>query len=270
MPDANILAALNNDNIKVGKLVHEYLAAQSLKIIPQAPFGDAITDYVEEKDKFGMDTFVSETLRTQVEQMLKMVEDEDVDLEPFMEDIRARQEAAWAAGHRRQSQKNGGLNPKPADWNDEFGLWEDQPGAYEEEEKNGDEEDHDQDDDAASFISATKKKTAARRAPAKKAAAKPKAPTKARTTAKAPTKAPSRGRKKVAEPSDDEDDDVIILDESPAPKAQPTRAAAARGRQTQLNFTQSQAKTFAKELSDDEISDDEDAFEPAVPAKRRK
>lgn len=267
MPDEAVLAALDSDNVKVGKLVHEYLSAQSLKIIPQAPFGDAITQYVEKDDKNIMDTFVEEELANQVKEMMVVQMDEDEeDLEPFMEEIRAKQEATFAAGLRKKSKKKGKLRPKPDDWNDALGAWEDQPGAF--EENNTVRQEDDDEDDGASLLSATAKKPAGKKAPVKKAPAKPKAPPKTKPPAK--TKAPAKGRKKIAEPSDDEDDDVVMLGEAPTPKAQPKRAAATKGRQTQLTFTQSQAKSRAsRELSDDEISDDDDAFEAMSSKKRR-
>lgn len=269
MPNEAILAALDSDNVKVGKLVHEYLSAQSLKIIPQAPFGDAITQYVEKDDKNIMDTFVEEELANQVKEMMVVQMDEDEeDLEPFMEEIRAKQEATFAAGLRKKSKKKGKLRPKPDDWNDALGAWEDQPGAF--EETNGVvRDDDDDDDDGTSMIAASTKKPAAKKAPAKRAPSKPKAPPKEKAPAK--SKAPARGRKKVAEPSDDEDDDVVMLDEAPPPKAQPKRAAATKGRQTQLTFTQSQAKSQpSRKLSFDEISDDDDDAFEAMPSKKRK
>jgi double-strand break repair protein MRE11 len=55
-----------------------------------------------------------------------------------------------------------------------------------------------------------------------------------------------------------------------ASKSMPKRAAATRGRQTQLTFTQpSQAASVAQELSDDEISDD-DAFNPTPASSSRR
>lgn len=272
MPDDKVLADINNGNIKVGKLVHEYLAAQALKIFPQAPFGDAITEYVERNDKHVMDTFVEDTLKTQFEEMLAQLnekDEEEADLEELMDEIRAKQEEAHAAGQWKRPKKKGKLRLKPSGWDSDVvgAHWEDQPGAFDMDSVEVEDDSEVDDEDGASVVSAAKKKPAGKRAPAKKAPAKAKAPTKTKT--KTAAKTPARGRKKFAEPSDDEDDDVVMLD-SPPPKAQPKRAAAAKGRQTQLNFTQSQAKTStARELSDDEISDDDEAFDPAPSTKRR-
>ncbi|KAH6713827.1 Metallo-dependent phosphatase-like protein [Leptodontidium sp. 2 PMI_412] len=281
MPDAEVLAAISNDSVKVGKLVHEFLAAQSLKILPQEPFGDAVTQFVEKDDKHAMDTFIVDSLASGVRDLMGLDDEED-DLEPAMERLREKQNADFKAGVKKPKRK-GILKPVPAGWDSDVdGEWADQPGSMVYIEDGEEDEDDTpkpaakrgakkaaaaSDDDNESVISTTTKKAPAKKAPAKRAPAKPKAAPKA--------KAPARGRKKVLEPSDDEDDDVIMLDDEPAPaKSQPKRAAAitSRGRQTQINFTQSQAKTqAAKELSDDEISDDDDdAFEPVASSSRRK
>jgi double-strand break repair protein MRE11 len=273
MPDEAVLAAQNNmDNIKVEKLVHDFLTAQSLKILPQEPFGDAVTQFVDKQDKFAMETFVTENLAVQVKQLLLTNEDsDDGELESNMDRIRTQQEELFKAGVLKRKSKQRKIKPRPQTWDsDEDGPWEEQPGAV---ELSGGEDGEDGEDaapagrgrkkatsllsdDDVSVVSSTMKKTAAKKAPAK---------------TKAPAKAPARGRKKaVTEPNDDEDNDsdVIMMDEAPAP-VKPKRTAAAKGRQTQLNFSQqTRPKTStAREWSDDEISDDDDAFEP-MPKKR--
>jgi double-strand break repair protein MRE11 len=268
------------DSVKVEKLVREYLGAQALKILPQAPFGDAIAQFVSNDDKHAMDTFIEESLSAQVKQILEFEQDDDeADLDPLMESIKAKQEALFADGKLKvKKTKKGNLRPRPETWDtDEDGEWADQPGAMIYDE-NQDSDDapvpkkrgkkaavaiSDEDDASVASIPVGKK-APAKKAPAKRAPAKPKAPAKTAAKApaksKAPAKAPAR-RNKVLDPSDDEDedDDVIMLDEAPPPpKAQPKRAAAARGRQTQLNFSQPKTQTqTARELSDDEISDDD-------------
>lgn len=286
MPEADVLDAINGENVKVSKLVHEFLSAQSLKIIPQAPFGDAVDQYVRTDDKHAMENFIEESLTLQVRDLLAQQgeDDDDADLDTQMEAIRAQQEALFANGTLKRAKRRGNLKPAPSNWDSDVdGEWEDQPGAFEYSEG---EEDAASvaasvavpaarrgkasvfSDDEGSVISTTSKKPAAKKAPAKKAPAKPRAPAK-----KVAPKAPARGKKKAATPSDDEDDDVVMLDEPPA-KSQPKRAAASRGKQTVLNFSQSQAKTKtetkAMELSDDEISDDDDAFQPMAASSSRR
>ena len=284
MPEESVLASMSIDNLKVEKLVREFLTAQSLKILPQAPFGDAVTQFVDKDDKHAMETFVSESLAMQLSGLLAQESESEDEIDNVMERIRAKAEADFASGLRKRPRKRGKPNPRPENWDSDMdGEWEDQPGAFEypgEEDDDNDNNDDDDDDghssrrgrvavsdDAASVGSAvTRKKAPAKNAPAKKAIAKPKATAKAK--AKPPAKTPVRGRKKVFEPGDDEDDDVIMLDdEPPPPKSQPKRVAA-KGRQTQLNFSQPLAKT-QMEQSDDEISDD-DAFEPVATSTRRR
>lgn len=282
MPEEGVLESLTAiDNVKVEKLVKEFLVAQSLKILPRTHFGAAVTEYVVKDDKHAMETFVEESLTVQVGQLLTIGEDEDndeKDLELEMDRIRVEQEERFNAGKYKKSNKSGKYKPRPDNWDsDDLGEWEDNPAAL---MFGGAEDDTvatttkrgrgaaaqaSDDDDDASVIS---QQPPAKKAPAKKAPTK-KAPAKLQTTAKAkaPTKAPARGRKKVVEISDDDEDDVIMQDDSPIrSKSQPKRAAATKGRQTTLNFTQSQAKTqtqTSKELSYDSISED-DAFEQMI------
>jgi double-strand break repair protein MRE11 len=225
-----------------------------------------------------MEMFVKDSLREQMKHLMSQDADDEGDMEDVMAKHRVRlDEAFQAAGgvSTKPKKPKSKLLPRPANWDsDEHGEWEDSLQAW----VSSDEEPPVPasrrgksalvgSDDDASVVSAPAAKT--RKTPAKKAPAKPRAPAKA----KAPAKATGRGKKNVAEPSDDEDDDLIMMDAPPAPKSQPKRAAAAKGRRTQtvLNFSQSQAKpSTARELSDDEISDDDDAFEPAASSSRRR
>lgn len=265
MPEAAAIAAMTTENVKVDKLVKEFLMAQTLKILPQTPFGDAVGQYVEKDDKHAMEQFVVDSLALQVQGMLDMEHNsEEEDLDPIMEQLRKNQEEAFASGARKRPKRQGKLRPRPPMWDSDVdGEWEDAVGAYEEEDD--DEPARNGSDDNGSMISAMPpgKRAPAKKAPAKKALAK-----------KAPAKTPARGRKKVVdpEPSDDEDmdDDVVMFDEPPPPaKSQPKRAVAAKGRQTQLNFSQPSKTQVSVELSDDEISDD-DAFEPVQSFSRRR
>jgi double-strand break repair protein MRE11 len=274
MPEESVLASMAIDNLRIEKLVHEFFQAQSLKILPQAPFGDAVSQFVEKDDKHALELFVNDSLSVQVKSLLDLEED-DVDLDEVMERIRAKQEEGFRAGTIRRARK-GKLKPRPHGWDSDLdGEWEDQPGAYEYSEVAEEDEGETpapptrrgrvvMSEEEDGLVMAPPKKVPAKRAPAKKASAK--APAK-----KAPARAPAKGRgKKAAVISDNEDEDIIMLDEEPPPKTQPRRAAAIRstGRQTQLGF--SQAKSQSKELSDDEISDDDDAFEPMSTTARRR
>ncbi|KAH6680095.1 DNA repair protein [Plectosphaerella plurivora] len=267
-----------NLTIKVEELVAEYLAVQNLKILPQAPFGEAVNQYVNKDDKQAVEMFIKDALNNQVEKLMEKKETDD--LEAAMEAHRIDIEEQYARGDLILGRKIKQVKPREDDWDSDLdGHWEEQEGnvtyvaAPDEEEPKG--------------KKAPAKRGAAKAAPAKKAPAK-KAPAK-----KAPATR-SRPKKPLFE-TDDEDEDVIMDDddgeedeeeeeEIPAPKTRAKRAPAAkpaakpavkpaapsRTRQTKLNFSQATSQA-AVELSDDEISDDDDAFEPApAPARRRR
>jgi double-strand break repair protein MRE11 len=295
------------DTIKVEALVQEFLAAQSLKVLPQAPFGDAVNQFVSKDDKHAMETFVSESLAGQVKNLLSLDPDED-NLDSAMERVRAKLDAQFAAGQLKIARRRK-FKPKPDEWDSDLdGHWEDQPEALanpaEEEASatptNGRargraartvNDDDDDDDDDVSMVDAEEEEAPARKAPARRGAA-------ARTSNAAPAKKtpaakkpPARGRKKVVEDDEDEDEDLFVEQDdeeevAPSKRAPPKRAQPARSsakttakpaaRQTKLNFSQSQkpaagsTQQKALEISDDEISEDDD-FEtmPATRSRRR-
>ncbi|ODA80566.1 hypothetical protein RJ55_03525 [Drechmeria coniospora] len=278
------------DTVKVESLVQDFLAAQSLKVLPQGPFGDAVHQFVSKDDKHAMELFVSEHLTGQVKQLLGLESDEE-DLHSAMEVYRTRVEQQTATGASKLPlARKRVLRPKPESWDSDFdGSWEDEPDAWTYEEPSGDAtpatarararrtrpdegmRDYDDDDDEASMAKSTKR-TAAR----------------ASKTGKAPAKmAPVRGRRRKAagHAGEEEEEDVVMeSDEDPAPPAKPTsrarrpqattavkRPSTTRGtktRQTTLSFSQAQqgaTQDKALEISDDEISD---AFEAAPVSTR--
>lgn len=280
------------DMVKVDSLVQDFLSAQSLKVLPQAPFGEAVNQFVAKDDKHAMELFVSEHLSGQVKQMLGL-ESDDEDLNSAMEIYRTRIEQQLDSGVKPVvGERRRVLRPKPATWDSDFdGNWEEEPDAWTYEPVS-----------EVSFLAgsassralgslpdaeeeapkSTRRGAAAKKAPAKKAPAK-----KATTTR-------GRGRKAPVEEEEEEEDVLMDSDEEePEPAPPPkraTRAAPARGKaaaapkkapatrtsargkaatQTMLNFSQkSGTQTKGVEISDDEISDD-DAFEPAPPVATR-
>ncbi|KAI1381666.1 DNA repair exonuclease [Hypoxylon crocopeplum] len=304
-----ILASLEEiEDIKVNRLVEEYLAAQaeSLKILPQAPFGDAVNQFVDKDDKHAMESFVSESLSEQVKQMLSLEEDED--LESVMEKVKERLEQQFTAGNLRQAKRRR-YKPKPDDWDSDLdGHWEDHPDAIDhaaiaaEKKSQASQpkgrgrkaaqvvEDEDEDMEDAEEQPAPKTKGRGRAAAAKPKAARAKAPAK---------KAPARGRGRKAqvfeEEEDDDEEDVVMDDDDYDPPAPPpkrittTRAATTRAvpsrsqtsratsaastkaapkpRQTKLNFSQKASQQEPLEISDDEVSDD---FEPIPETRTRR
>lgn len=269
------------DGIKVESLVQEFLSAQSLKVLPQGPFGDAVTQFVSKDDKHAMELFVSEHLTGQVRQMLGL-ESDDEDLNSAMDIYRTRIEQEQASGVKKTpTERRRVLKPKPDTWDSEFdGSWEDEPGAWtyeggaEEESsvppskgrsrKTQPDDEMDVEEDEPPAKPTKRATTRTTKAPAKKAPAK---------------KAPARGRGRKAAPVSEEEDVVMESDEEPAPppktRRAPARSTATRSaaktkptKQTKLDFSQkSGTQSKAVEISDDEISDD-DAFEPAPVATR--
>lgn len=291
-----------SDMVKVESLVQEFLSAQSLKVLPQGPFSDAVNQFVAKDDKHAMELFVSEHLTGQVRQMLGL-ESDDEDLNSAMEIYRTRIEQQTATSAvRLPGERKRVLRPRPDTWDSDFdGNWEDEPDAWTYEGvtqdmsltttqaqgrssrgRTQDDEMLDLDKEAPAPKTTKRGTTRATKATTAKAPAK-KAPAK-----KAPAR--GRGRQAVASEEEDEEDVVMESDEEPppppkpAPKTQrgqssraaaaPKKPAATRGaaktRQTTLSFSQQGGtQDQALEVSDDEVSD-EDAFEPPPVASRRR
>ncbi|KAH9898742.1 DNA repair exonuclease [Xylariomycetidae sp. FL2044] len=258
------------DDIKVSQIVEEYLAqqAQALKILPQAPFGDAVTQFVDNDDKHAMEQFVHNALEGQVRQMLSL-EDNEQDLESAMEGYKKKLEEQFQAGNWKQAKRNK-FKPKPTDWDSDMdGHWEEQPEAIEKSalatpksqptQSRGrgrkatkvveeDDEDVDMDMDDAE------------EAPAPKTRGRPKAAaTKPKPAAKAPAKkAPARGRGKkttgfvVDDDEEEEEADVVMDDDDYDPPAPPpkrtttTRAAPSRSQITSKSQTTSRSQTATR------------------------
>lgn len=289
LPEASMLASLSIDSVKVDQLVREFLAAQSLTILPQNSFGDAVSQFIDKDDKHAMEDFLKDNLKKQVKELMQMEELDEANIHDAMEGQKSHLEELFASGHRSM-RKNTKRKPRPEGWDSDLnGPWDDQPAAI--DRSDIEDEDEDVSDEP------TAKPTAKGRGKA--------APKKAAVPAKrtAPAKN-SRSKKKVveSEEEEEEEEDVVMLDsesdesqlfvkpepsirgnkkaapgKAPAPKRAPARAAAATkaGKQSQLNFSQATtqprgATKKVQEVSDDDISDDDDAFEPAPSARSTK
>lgn len=296
LPEESILAQMSIDSVKVEKLVREFLTAQSLTILPQNSFGDAVSQFVDKDDKHAMEMFVSESLMDQIKHLMEVDQMDEEEILNAMDQHKSKLEELFAAGHLKKT-KRAKVKPKPTNWDSDLdGDWEAQPGALIRSDVSVD---RDEDDNEEAVAKPTAKGRGRAAAP-KKAAAPAK---------KAPPAKTARGKKKVIEEEESEeeaDGDVVMVsddDESQLftqptratkksapppksvapgrrgaatakravspPKRAPPRAAAKQTRLTQFSqpSTQTQrgrGKTPAKEISGDEISDDEeDAFEPA-------
>lgn len=285
MPEESTLASLAVDSVKVDKLVREFLAAQSLTILPQNSFGDAVSQFIDKDDKHAMEVFVTENLSKQVEELMKMDKLDEDNIQDALDRGKSRLEELFASGHR-STRKKTKRKPRPDGWDSDFnGAWDDQPAAIE----RSDLEDEDEDESDGPAAKSTAKGRG--KAAPKKAAG----PVKKTAPAKN-----SRSKKKVVESEEEEEDeDVVMIDsdedesqlfvkpeprtrgtkkaapaKAPAPKRAPARPAATKaGKQSQLNFSQPTtqprgATKKVQEVSDDDISDDDDdAFEPAPSAR---
>ncbi|OTB03548.1 hypothetical protein M426DRAFT_321705 [Hypoxylon sp. CI-4A] len=257
---AEMLASLEElDDIKVDKLVEEFLSAQaqSLKILPQAPFGDAVNQFVDKDDKHAMEYFLANSLSEQVRQMLAIQEPPE-DLDPVMKGIKENIEKAFVKGHFKLAERRK-YKPKPDFWDSDLeGHWEDQPDAIDNTESlpspktqattkprgrgrkatNVIEDEDDEMEDVMEEEPAPKPRGRGRpAATASKPKAAPKAPAK---------KAPARGRGRKAqifEQSDEEEeeDDVVMDDDDFDPPAPPPkRATTTRATTTRAAPTRSQ------------------------------
>ncbi|OAX79217.1 DNA repair protein (mre11) [Emergomyces africanus] len=142
-PDEAAISHLSSlDTVKVEKLVREFLSAQSLTILPQNSFGDAVSQFVDKDDKHAMEMFVNESLESQIKHLLALDQEQDDDemdygdgegqsvIQAAMDKYRAQLEEMFAKGNQRRTRGQRKFKPKPDGWDSEFdGPWEDQPGA---------------------------------------------------------------------------------------------------------------------------------------------
>ena len=136
IPEEEILERLTIDSVKVDKLVREYLTAQALTILPQNSFGDAVSQFVNKDDKHAMEAFVEGSLGDQVKHLMTTDGVEDEDIQQALDKHRARLEELFAGGNIKQH-INRKFKPKPANWDEGLGEWEEQPGALLLSDSNG-------------------------------------------------------------------------------------------------------------------------------------
>lgn len=102
LPDESTLAQLTPDTVKVDKLVREFLSAQSLSILPQNSFGDAVAQFVDKDDKHAMEMFVNESLQTQLKHLMSANEVDDDEIPNEMEQFKSQLESMWASGQMKK------------------------------------------------------------------------------------------------------------------------------------------------------------------------
>jgi double-strand break repair protein MRE11 len=267
MPEESVMAEMQASTVKVDRLVKEFLTAQTLTILPQNSFGDAVTQFVDKDDKMAMDNFVRESLSDQVKHLMAVSGVQEDDLTTTMDQRKAQLESLFASGKAKKI-KRSNLKPKPIGWDsDEDGHWADDPGALIRQI----DDDEEEDEDNASLASVPTKKPASRGRGKAAGTTRQTAATKKKA---APAAKGARGKKKVVEEEDedDDDDDVIMVSDddeesddavlfvpevkkapakkpaaraparakSPAKRTPTTRAKAPAAKQSTLNFSQTQ------------------------------
>lgn len=219
--DETIMSHLQGlDTVAVEKLVREYLAAQSLTILPQNYFGDAVSQYVDKDDKHAMEMFVNESLANQIKHLLDLdrddvddEEEEEEHLAAAMGKYRNQLEEMFANGQIKRSK--GGktrFKPKPEGWDSEFdGPWEDEPGALlrpdEEDEVNGAGEEEEEDEYARPKSVTIRGRGRGRGRGSRggtTGSARKNAPSAAKTAA------PGRGKRKIIHEDEDEEVDSVV------------------------------------------------------------
>ncbi|KAL8652564.1 MAG: hypothetical protein Q9210_002608 [Variospora velana] len=291
MPEDSVLAQLAIDSVRIEKLVREFLQAQNLTILPQNSFGDAVSQFVDKDDRHAMETFVQYSLKSQVKHLMDVDKVDEDDLMDMVDQYRSKQEQLFAAGELKRVRK-AKIRPKPDGWNSDFdGSWEDQPGAILFSDNDAQEDE----DEAASVVAAPRGrgKTAGTKkaaAPAKKAA--PAKGGRGKKKVVEQSEEEEEDNNILMVDSDGEESQLFVQPAAPkgatqkaaARKASPIkRAPAPRGSgratgsaaaksQAKLNFSQasfpqprSQANGTSKKMQaiHDDISDEDEAFEPA-------
>jgi double-strand break repair protein MRE11 len=276
VPDADSMAQLNMDAIKIDELVKEFLTAQNLTILPQSAFGDAVQQFVQKDDKHAMEEFIMTTMGDQVDHLVNNdgdMEDENAIAE-MMEELKNKWEQKFEKGDR-MARKRINRKPKPDGWDSDFdGHWEDDPDSVIRDEQDQDAMDVDDDDDEADSV-APSRATAARgrgtraRGRGGRTAAAGTTRKTAAATKKPATKAPAKGRgkKKAATPSDeeeeeeeaneviniDDDDDeeggLFMTQESVPPKRAPAKRTTAASASSKTTATRKAAPSRQTQLS---------------------
>lgn len=250
VPEEEILARLTIDSVKVEKLVREYLTAQSLTILPQNSFSDAVSQFIDKDDIYAIEAFMEGSLSDQVKHLMGTDEADNEDIQQALDKHRARLEELFAGGKSRKY-LNRKLKPKPANWDDELGDWAEQPGALmlSDNEGEGDNGDETGENAGRAMIS-----SASGRGRGRGRAAKSNGTTRSATSRKV---TPSSGRRtargsknKVTRngaSDEDGDDDVVMLDDDlkQALHSQKGTSAAEASRTGQRNISTRKAPARA-------------------------
>ena len=230
MPDEKVMQEITLSTVGVDKLVKEFLTAQTLTILPQNSFGDAVSQFVNKDDKHAMEQFVTESLNNQLKHLMEANEVDESEIVNEMEQYRSQLEDLFASGQLKKTRKSK-TKPKPFRWDsEEDGPWNDQPGALIRSENEAEKDD---DNDLGSIPT---------RRPAARGRAKATGTTRqtAATRKTAPAAKSTRGKRRVVEEEEeeeeeeeDEDGDAIMISDNDEESAEelfvkPAKKAPAR------------------------------------------
>jgi double-strand break repair protein MRE11 len=209
LPDASAFEDITLDAFKVEALVNEFLASQTLTVLPRNAFGDSVNQFVDKDDRHAVELFVNESLAGQVKHLLNKHDIERTDITEAMDEYREEREKVFATSLARTWQRGRRLKPKPDGYDSDIdGPWEEQPGAVIFDENGGEGAEADDADGAIVDTPPPGRTSTARgrgrgRAGRTTVTSTRKAATSSKTAAVAAK--PGRGKKKVI--SDDEEEE---------------------------------------------------------------
>lgn len=243
-----------SESVKVAELVAKFLSSQSLTILPQNYFEDAVNQYIDKDDKHAMDMFVNESLSKQIRNLIKLGEgednggDDDDELKEKFDKYKSEMEEMFKKGQLKRGSGKAKFRPKPADWDDDFdGVWEDQPAALiPAEKKSDDESSHDSE--------VTPKPTATRGRGRGRGARGGAVSTRGRGVSAAAKKTATtngRSKRKKIEESEEEDEDVVMIDddEDEASDSQAMFFSDAKGKKSAPSVRGSRAASVTSNAS---------------------
>ncbi|RPB06038.1 DNA repair exonuclease [Choiromyces venosus 120613-1] len=215
------------DNVKVEKLVQEFLTNATLEILPSNGLGDAVGQFVDKDDKHAVEMFVEDSLKSYLTKLREIDDLNEETISEVVEQQKSYLEQLFAKGLVKPKRTRKKLKAKPDHWDSDLdGHWSDQPAAL---VRSGSDNDRDQNDDDEDDSAAPARKPAARggRGRGRGGAA---ASTRGKKAAPA---AKGRGRKQAAEDDDDDDVEMIDDDDEDQPSIPPPKTTInSRGRKT--------------------------------------
>lgn len=225
------------DTVKVEQLVKDFLAAQSLTILPQNSFGDAVSQFVDKDDKHALEMFVNESLENQIKHLMALDRDEELDeedeahnsLRAAMDKYRSQMEEMFFKGTGRRTRGKKRFKPKPDGWDTDLdGVWEDQPGAliHSDNEDGDPNADVEVEDGARPTTTTTTTGRGRGRGRGGRTAAASTTSRRGAAATKAAAAPSSRGRRRLADvEEEEEEEDVVMVDDNDEEEAAAAAAA---------------------------------------------